>query len=513
MEGCRLEGRVVLGCGPGARILDSTLVDSEVGEEVQLDRVSLLRRTVVDRGACLRACLADCGAPTSFGLEGEIQAGLETGGREVPFFVEGTLRTYADYLEHPETRGTAEPRPESSFSYIGERARITGGYYDRVWLGAFTRATGVLSVENSCVLSGKEEPSILGPGVILRDSLVQWGGHVDSGAQVYTSVLLEHSGAERQALVTQSLLGPNTHVGEGEVTASLLGPFVGMHHQSLLIAAWWPEGGGNVGYGANVGSNHTGRLPDQEVRPGEGMFFGLGVNVKFPCDFTQAPYTLAATGVTLPPQRCELPFSLIVAGESPLENRIIPGWSLAENLYALFRNRKKYLSRDKARRQACRPDPFREEIVDKVWKAWEELGKLCGKESYTFRDWGGIGGNLLSERDRISGVSAYAGFLKFLGIRGKLSSLLRQTPAEPWLERIFLEFLPGSWDEKSLLKAFLSEFDKIIASVEKSRHRDWERGERIIPDYRNSHGNPEDDPVIAGLKKDRDLWALGSVPE
>ena len=48
-------------------------------------------------------------------------------------------------------------------------------------------------------------------------------------------------------------------MGGGECLHCLVGPFVGFHHQSLLIATIWPLGRGNVGYGANVGSNHTSR--------------------------------------------------------------------------------------------------------------------------------------------------------------------------------------------------------------------------------------------------------------
>ena len=48
-----------------------------------------------------------------------------------------------------------------------------------------------------------------------------------------------------------SILGHNSGVSEGECTSCLVGPFVGFHHQSLLIATLWPEGKGNVGYGAN----------------------------------------------------------------------------------------------------------------------------------------------------------------------------------------------------------------------------------------------------------------------
>jgi hypothetical protein len=45
--------------------------------------------------------------------------------------------------------------------------------------------------------------------------------------------------------------------------AVLRRPFVGFHHQALLIATIWPSGRGNVSHGASVGSNHTGKAPDQ----------------------------------------------------------------------------------------------------------------------------------------------------------------------------------------------------------------------------------------------------------
>ena len=100
------------------------------------------------------------------------------------------------------------------------------------------------------------------------------------------SAFAEHSSAEKHAKVTNSIVGPNTQIAQGEVTASLVGPFVGLHHQSMLIGVLWPEGKGNVASGANVGSNHTSRAPDQELWCGEGMFLGLGVNVKYPADFS-----------------------------------------------------------------------------------------------------------------------------------------------------------------------------------------------------------------------------------
>jgi hypothetical protein len=59
-----------------------------------------------------------------------------------------------------------------------------------------------------------------------------------------------------------------------------------------------------VAYGAKVGSNHTGRVADQEAVVGEGVFFGLGAVVKFPINLQDSPYTLVAADTTLERQRC-----------------------------------------------------------------------------------------------------------------------------------------------------------------------------------------------------------------
>src|SRR5438128_9420533 len=110
------------------------------------------------------------------------------------------------------------------------------------------------------------------------------------------------------------------------------------------MATMCQEGRVNVAYDANIGSNHTSKAPDQEFRPGEGAFLGLGVNVKFPADFSRAPYTILACGVTTLPQKLMFPFALInipstnYPGISLAYNEITPAWLLTDSLYTLKRN-------------------------------------------------------------------------------------------------------------------------------------------------------------------------------
>jgi hypothetical protein len=86
----------------------------------------------------------------------------------------------------------------------------------------------------------------------VKDSLVQWGCEVATTGIVLRSAMTEHSHVERQGRLSDSIVGPNTGLAQGEATACLLGPFVGFHHQALLIAAYWPEGKGNVSSGATT---------------------------------------------------------------------------------------------------------------------------------------------------------------------------------------------------------------------------------------------------------------------
>jgi len=50
--------------------------------------------------------------------------------------------------------------------------------------------------------------------------------------------------------VSHTIACPDSAIATGECHHSLVGPFVGFHHQSLLIAALWPRGRGRYGGGS-----------------------------------------------------------------------------------------------------------------------------------------------------------------------------------------------------------------------------------------------------------------------
>lgn len=231
-------------------------------------------------------------------------------------------------------------------------------------------------------------------------------------------------------------------------------PLVGFHHQALLIACFWPAGRGNIGYGANVGSNHTGKAPDQEFWAGEGLFIGLNTAIKYPSNFCKAPYSLIATGVTTLPQKFEFPFSLInkprfvLPDLSPALNEVIPGWTLSDNLYMIIRGERKFLKRSAAfvslhshsilqcikgtKQIHFEHEAFRPETVLLMIEAKNKLlmvESINGTNAvnamqastrhkiYTDKHIQGLGKNFLTEAGRQKGITVYSEFILFYAVR------------------------------------------------------------------------------------------------
>lgn len=239
---------------------------------------------------------------------------------------------------------------------------------ESVFVGEFA-VVDDCDVNDSTILSTHEEQTALRGKSIARHTLIQPGASIEDLSIVERALLCDCSHVERHGTVLSSVLGANTSVAEGEVTSSFVGPFVGFHHQALLIAAVWPEGKGNVGYGANVGSNHTLKAPDQELLPGEGVFFGLGCNIKYPSNFAAAPYSVIATAVSTLPQMVAMPFALInspahvIPTLSPALNEISPGWVLGSSVFTVLRNEHKFRTRNRSTRTTIDPAIFRPDII------------------------------------------------------------------------------------------------------------------------------------------------------
>jgi hypothetical protein len=513
-------------------ISHATVANCVIGHDALVRDVKLLVNYVVGEAAVLLDCgSVTCDPQTTFGNGLVLPIVIESGGRDVQVYAEMDLEVAAGIARQRSQPELLERYAEAVADYLTQ-ALSNRGIIEReailrstpkvqnTYVGPGACVDGATLVADSTLLSNREEPVEVRSGACVTGSLLQWGSQVTTLALVDRSVLLEHAQAERQGKVTHSILGPNTAVAEGEVTASLLGPFVSFHHQALLIAALWPEGRGNVAYGANVGCNHTSRAPDQEFWPGEGAFLGLGINIKYPADFSRAPYTVVACGVTTLPQKLMFPFSLVnlPTGSWPglpsAYNELIPAWGLTENLYMLKRTEQKQRARNKARRLRLNFAIFRADTVELMQDACRRLDDVpTPKDLYTYRDIKGLGKNYLLEKHRRAALAAYRyfiGYYALLGLKERVQEAWRQgqhaslerllvlpSAEQPWehQRQIVVREL-GLTDVVEALRQLPPMLEKIAREVERSKAKDDERGPRIIDDYAEVHVAAADDACV-----------------
>ena len=278
-------------------------------------------------------------------------------------------------------------------------------------------------------------------GCTVTHALLQWDATITSQSDAKRICLMEHAAVGPHSFTANSIFGPDSHISGGEVHGTLFGPNANSHHQSLLIGILWPLGRGNVGYGSNVGSNHTGRIPDQETSVGEGTFWGLGCVIKFPVDMTFAPYSIVAAGVQLPPQRIMFPFSLVTDGPGGM-NQLTPGWLLHYSPYTIARSEVKFANR----RMAKRHDFYtgwkilRASVMDMMNDARNKLvvagqstvqspgeGGTPDKKKVVYKTDKaviGLGANQLSEQGRLIGIKAYTSALQRYALLGLLDRLV-----------------------------------------------------------------------------------------
>ncbi|MFO7627830.1 MAG: DUF4954 family protein [Candidatus Fermentibacteraceae bacterium] len=465
---------------PSGEICGAVLEDCTIMGPVVIRSCALVRGYAVLEGSVLENCgvLTWSGKPAFLGSEMDL--GEETGFRRVP------IVPTMDHLEAFHLASGAGRHEVEGVSSRMKSLTVCGV------IGPAATVTSASLVEETVLMRGAvlscpgpvRGSLIMPDGMVMNHaqvhgSVLQWRARADTMALVTDSIVGEGSVVERHGMLNRSFLGADSVLGEGEMTASLTGPLTGMHHQSLLIATLWPAGKGNVGYGANAGSNHTSRLPDQELRLGEGFFIGLGTCIKFPADYTRSPHSILATGLTALPQKVSFPFSLIALpirrpqGVPEGYNQIFPGWMLYDNLYALVRNAWKHGSRSMAVHTPVDTGPLSDEVIAFTRDALERLASCSCDEMP------GIGRNFMTEESRIKGMEAYETLLE----GADLFNRMRAGELNP--------------ESASKLKAILL---RVIEGSAASRMKDRLRGESVIDDYTAVRRRPDDEPFLAWLQ-------------
>jgi len=520
-------------------IINSTLYNVQIAGGTLVKNVHCLSDVALLPGAAVSNCnVVSHGNDHHFGIGREMALAIESGGREIKIFPEINIdvarilcRKRADRAMLAEYSSLIDQyikAARSVWSVIAENGLAANtSKVVNFFLGAGAVIDNACAVENAVVLSDENEKVQLRDGAIIKNTMIQWGTEITTGAVVERAVFTEHSGAERHAKVLDSLIGANTTIAEGEVGSSLVGSFVGFHHQALLIAAYWPEGKGNISYGANVGSNHTGKKNDQEIWPGEGVFFGLDCAVKMPANYTESPYSIITTSCVTLPQKVTFPFSLInqpsvaVPGVSPAYNEIYPAWVLSDNIYMIMRNESKYRRRNKAKRIYIKFDIFRPSVIQKMIRARNILAGVQERVVYTDKHIPGLGKNFMLEAQRLNAVQTYTFYIRHFCLdtlfqiitaaeqpEKNLHILLQNDYGNSYwafVRTIFASEIPESTDGKCEIKQLAAIFiqmkQDIADAVFISKQKDDIRGRLIIDDYEDAHVSAENDEFVLSMRE------------
>ncbi len=520
VSNCRFEGTVRIDAPPGCALRSSTIRDCVLLAPLLVDGVGLLQGYTVLEGAEVSRCsTVRCRGGSSYGIGMLMRLGCETGERDLHGFP--TLSPeLAAALSSVEPWAGAKAGYEAALSSLASEARArAGGLIGRgavvtstqlvedALIGDACRIEAACSVRDSILLGSPGDGSSICDGGCVSGSALQWGSSVTRSACLVDSILAEGSVAEGSARITSSFVGPDSRIGGGEVTASLLGPQVMAHHESLLIAVRWPGGCGNAGYGANVGSNHTSRLPDQEIAAGTGVFFGLGCSIKFPCSLEDAPGTVVATGTVLGPQRIEYPFSLLAPaapdapGAAAGACELRPGWVIYGNMFSLLRNMAKIEARRNAVRGQAPAGLDSAGVALLAERARDRLKAASGRSWYGFEDIPGTGACIVSEHSRSRGVGGYDLFIAWLCLRAFAREAVHGIAGaadDPALSGLMERELRGMGTE-ARMRTYSRILTKISEMAVESRARDYARGAAMISDYGEIHLPPGRDPVLQAL--------------
>lgn len=508
-----LPGHVSLSTG----IRRAHIRDAVIGNCCIHDVGLIARQVIQDTAVVFRVGSLVASATSVFATGVKVQVGLETGGREVPLFAELDMELATWLATHPGESPERKAFDEAfaqhmdmvrhAAGFVGEGALVCNTATVRnTWIGPHARIDGAQLVRDVAVLSSIEAPTQIRDGAVVEHAVLQQGVQVRTMAVVRKALFCEASGASRHAKILDAIVGSNTEIQEGEVTSSLVGPLVGFHHQSLLIACLWPEGRGNVGHGAALGSNHTGRRADQELWPGEGQFFGLCSQVRFPANFSESPWSLVSTGTVVPPGRMRLPFALVSSEPGQNLPRARPGWMWLHNAYALERAERKLASRDRTRSKSCQRPLLHPGLLALVQEARSALREVHGAETWDPAGLPALGMARMAESDRKEGISAYTECLTLAALRALLAGTEGELLA--WANQFLSDEFPGV-EPRALLKRLPGLERLWVRRVRQSRERDDKRGREVFDDYGAVHAPAKDDDVLkAAVARARDAVRL-----
>jgi hypothetical protein len=311
------------------------------------------------------------------------------------------------FLEFTETEYKTEP---GYYGKVGDRTVIKNtNIINDVWIGSDAYIKGANKLKNLTIKSNAEAKSQIGEGCELVNGIIDFGCRIFYGVKAVRFVMASNSQLKYGARLINSYLGSNATISCCEVLNSLIFPAHEQHHNNSFLCAALILGQSNIPAGATIGSNHNSRGADGEIIAGRGFWPGLCVSLKHNSKF--ANYTILAKGDYDYELNIPIPFSLVSIDKDNNDLRIMPGYWMMYNMYALQRNSYKYINRDKRyeRIQHIEYDYLAPDTVNEMFDSLRLFEKYVGK-AYAFNhpekeileeEYGTLGRKLLEEKNSV----------------------------------------------------------------------------------------------------------------
>ena len=244
-------------------------------------------------------------------------------------------------------------------------------------IGQAAYIKGAFKLKNITMLSSEEEPSQIGEGVEMVNGIMGYGSKVFYQAIAVRFVIGRNCQVKYGARVLNSVLGDNSTISCCEVLNNLIYPFHEQHHNSSFLIAATVMGQSNIAAGSTIGSNHNSRSPDGEIFAKRGFWPGLCSDFKHNSRF--ASFVLVSKGSYQYELDIPYPFSLVASAcNGSSEISIIPAWWFIYDMFAITRNKNKFLKRDKRVKkvQIIEPDPIAPDTMQEIMTALDRLIRL-----------------------------------------------------------------------------------------------------------------------------------------
>ncbi len=355
-----------------AGITNSLVVSCDIGDDTAIHNVEYLSHYIVgDRCILFNIMEMNTTDHAKFGngiiKDGEpeeVRVWLdimnEAGARQVmPFdgMITADAWIWAKYREDKALQNNLREITQNSFDSrrgyygtIGNECVIKNSHTLKdVKVGAGCYIKGANKIKNITVNSSQEEPTQIGEGVELVNGIIGYGCRIFYGCKAVRFVLGDNSNLKYGARLLNSFLGDNSTVSCCEVLNNLIFPAHEQHHNNSFLVASVVMGQSNIAAGATIGSNHNSRANDNELVAGRGFWPGLCISIKHSSRF--ASFTLISKADYPAEMDIPLPFALVSNNVALDRLEVMPAFWWMHNMYALERNSRKFVERDKRLRK------------------------------------------------------------------------------------------------------------------------------------------------------------------